>query len=265
MAAKTKAEENVPGPDTFDFDSYISGTSTFPEFSHTIYLDQASGIELARTADEYTALAKRGKAIERRRRVMSESTTSLVDDEWEKLAAELEDITVKTDALEIRMKDLETKVKASGLTLTFQVGTAQKLGKVVRRAEKEYQKKHGKGSNDDVEHLTNKGRYLLVAQLAAYCTKITLPDGTDQQPPSAEGFESLMDRLISSESARLMMALNKALDSSGEWADRVDAGFPGGSHDLGEESMGDSGSEDSEVLVDSSIDAPDGKEKLLER
>lgn len=266
MAVKVKAEDEapVPGPDTFDFDDYIAGKSTFPEFTHTVYLDQAAGIELANVVDEYDALAKRGRNIIRRQGMMSEMpTASLVDDEVEKLAEELDEIEAKTAELETRISDLEEKVKASGLTLVFQVGTAQKLGKVVRRAEKEYNKRHGKGADDDPEYITGKARHVLVAQLVGYCTKIVLPNGTEQNPPGEEGFGKLLDSLISSESVRLLTALNKSLDSSGKWADRVDAGFPGGRTDVGEMPVGGAGTEDSEGLVTSPADAVSGKEDEL--
>lgn len=252
MVVKVKAgdEAPVPGPSTFDFDSYISGKSTFPEFSHTVYLDQASGIALANMVDEYDVLAKRGKSIIRRQSVMSEmSSASLVDDEVESLAEELDGIEARTTELEKSIRDLEDKVKDSGLTLVFQVGTAQKLGKVVRRAEREYNKRHGKGADDDPEYITGKARHVLIAQLVGYCKQIILPDGSRKDPPDENGFANLLDSLISSESVRLLIALNKSLDSSSKWADRVDAGFPGGGSDMGDGTLGGPGTEDGEELV----------------
>lgn len=264
MAVKVKAgdEAPVPGPDTFSFDDYISGKSTFPEFSHTVYLDQATGIDLANAVDEYDALAKRGHGILRRQGAMAEmARASLVDDEVEKMAEELDDIESRTGELEKTIKSLEDKVKESGLTLVFQVGTAHKLGKVIRRAEREYNKRHGKGSDEDVEYVTGKGRHVLIAQLVAYCTKIVLPDGTEQKPPGEEGFGKLLDSLISSESVRLLVALNKSLDSSGKWAERVDAGFPGGGTDMGEVPLGGAGAENGTGLVSTPADDSDGEEE----
>lgn len=263
MAVKTKAgdEAPIPGPDTFNFEDYISGKSTFPEFTHTVYLDQASGIALANIVDEYDTLAKRGRSIIRRQGVMAEmSSASLVDEEVEKLAEELDEIESRTAELEKEITDLEEKVKASGLTLVFQVGTAQKLGKVVRRAEKEYNKRHGKGADDDAEYITGKARHVLIAQLVGYCTKIILPNGEEQKPPGEEGFGRLLDSLISSESVRLLTALNRSLDSSGKWAERVDAGFPGGGADVGDGTVGSADPEDGPVLVGSAADAHDREE-----
>lgn len=263
MAVQVKASDEapVPGPNTFNFNDYISGISTFPEFSHTVYLDQASGIALADAAEEYDSLAKRAKTIMRRQGLTS--SASLVDDEVEQMAEELDVIEAKAKDLEKVITGLEEKVKSSGLTLTFQVGTAQKLGKVVRRAEKEYIKRHGKGADDDPEYITGKARHVLIAQLVAYCTKITLPDGTDQKAPDEEGFSRLIDALISSESVRLLTALNRSLDSSGKWAERVDAGFPGGSADVGDGPVGDLRTEDRQELGNTPTnDLPGKKDEL---
>lgn len=252
-------DQVVPGPDTFDFNEYISGKSTFPEFSHTVYLDQATGIELAQLAEEYEGLADRGKVLQRKLRSLGESSVrSFVDMDREELTDELEEIQGKTSGLEERIQFLEKKVVKSGLTLHFQAGTAQKLGTIVRNAEKEYHKKHGRGADDDLEYLSKKTKYVLVAQLVGYCTKVVLPDGVQQNPPAREGFERLLDSLISSESVRLLETLNKSLDSSQDWAERLDAGFPGGSSDLGDGEVGGSSTEDSESMVGSSPDPADG-------
>src|SRR5690606_41492742 len=48
-----EAEVKIPGPDTFSLADYIEGKSTFPSFTHTVYLDQESGTKLVQLADEY--------------------------------------------------------------------------------------------------------------------------------------------------------------------------------------------------------------------
>lgn len=257
MAVKATSEDEAPtpGPDTFDFDDYIAGKSTFPRFSHTVYLDQAAGMELAEVAEEYEKLAKRGRAIIAQQNKMSETPShSFVDEEAERLADELESIEEKTSSMERTISELEEKVKASGIVLTFQVSTAQKLGKIHRQAEKEYQKLHGKGRDTDVEYVTGKAEHVLLSQLDAFCVEITLHDGTKQKPPGREGFSKLLSSLVPSESMRLMMALSKALDASSDWAKRVDAGFPSGSVDVEEESVDRAGSEGSSIVGSSPLD-----------
>ena len=75
-------------PGTFDFNAYISGVSTFPEFQHVVFLDQKSGAELHSLSQEYDRLAERGKEIMRIQARMSDSSTrSFVDEEAEELSS----------------------------------------------------------------------------------------------------------------------------------------------------------------------------------
>jgi hypothetical protein len=233
-----------PTRETFDFAAYVAGKSTFPTFDHTVYLDQHNGVALARAAEEYTKLAERIQEIGRIRAAMAEQAyTPLVSQEAEELADELGEAEERIGELEQRIESLKKTVRESGLTLHLRVGTPQGLGKIVRTAEKQYHEKFGRKADDDPEYLSGKGIYVLAAQLAAYCTGIELPDGREQAAPDREGFLQLLDALISPESARLMQALNDALDSSATWADQIDAGFPGGGADVGGEPVGGLGAE----------------------
>lgn len=253
------AAAGAADPSTFDFDAYISGASTFPEFQHVVYLDQKSGAELHDLRTEYDALADRGREILQIQANMADSSTrSLVDEEAEELASELGVIEEKTSAMAPKINALRDKVLSTALTLNFQAGTAQKLGTVIRQTEKAFHKKHGRKADDDLEYVTARSKAILAAQLSAYCTKIILADGTEQDPPSDEGFLRLIDSLISSESMRLMMTLNKSLDSSADWAEKIDAGFPGGRDEPGEEPVDRPAAEDIPFLVGASADAADG-------
>lgn len=253
------AADRAADPSVFDFNAYISGTATFPEFEHTVYLDQRSGIDLYELSQEYDKHAERGREIMRIQANMAESSTrSFVDEEAEDLAAELEKIEKVTAELAPKINALERKIRQSALKLVFQGGTAQKLGAVVRQAEKEFHKKHGRKDDTDLEYLTAKSKAILAAQLTAYCTKIVLADGTEQDPPNSVGFMQLLDALISSESVRLMATLNKSLDSSADWAEKVDAGFPGGRDESREEPVAGAGAQDGPFLVPATPDAPDG-------
>lgn len=260
MATKSNAvtESGGSDPSEFDFNAYVAGASSFPKFSHTVYLDQDGGIELDRVSEEYDKLAERGREIIQTQERMADSPTrSLVDEEAEELSAELTKIERKCSELEPKIKDLHDRVASSALKLHFQSNTAQKLGQVIRQAEKNFHKKHGKKDDSDMEYVTARSKALLAAQLAAYCTGITLSDGTFQSSPDEGGFDTLLDSLISSESVRLMSTLNKHLDSSADWADRIDAGFPGGRDEQGSQSVGYSNPEDSEGVVPSTNDSDD--------
>jgi hypothetical protein len=259
------AQENpVPGPDTFDLTRYVEGKSTVPRFNHTVYLDQAAGAELEEAIQEAEHLAKRKREIQVKQNQRADSPSySLVDDEAEELVLELGEIDSRVPVLDKRIKALSEQISGSGLTLIFEVPPAKKLGRVHRKAEQEYQKIHGKGKDSDLEYVTGRAEYVLLAQLQSFCVEMRTPDGSIVKPPEEggfprSGFESLLDRLIPSESLRLMTALNQAMDASADWAKKIDAGFPGGSPDMEREQVGDSRTEDGQELGSSSADTVPG-------
>lgn len=212
----------VPGPDTFNFEDYVVGKSTFPTFKHTVYLDQEAGARLQDLIDESGDLEAKIKKYENDR--SDRLGLSMVDDS----TIDVSEVYDRLKAVSEEMKELEKEIKSTGLTLVFQVSTVDKLTTVVREAEKAFIKKHGRGADDDISHMSLKSRYILMAQLKAYCIKVISSEGIESKPPSEQGFGVLLDRLISSESVRLLQSLNKGLDSGTTWAEKVDAGFPGG-------------------------------------
>jgi hypothetical protein len=56
--------------------------------------------------------------------------------------------------------------------------------------------------------------------------------GREVPPPTHRGAEKLIMSLISSEMMRLMESIATGLSASQEWAEKLDAGFPGGSPDV---------------------------------
>lgn len=248
----------APGPDSFDLDAYISGVASFPKFKHTLYLDQKTGIELNTAYEEKDASEKMIRELKELRDKGAEAgTMGLADNRYAELTERIEAEEAEVAKVEIRIKELEQVIVSRGLTLHFQVGNASKLGSVVRKAERAYEKKNGKGASDDIEYITGKTRAVILAQLGAYCIGTSIPtdpvdkDGdpvTMHPAPSEAQMEKLIDGLISSEMVRLMIAVNKGLENSSEWSERVDAGFPGGSSHLGSESLGGARAEDGAFL-----------------
>lgn len=256
---KSGAEEPmVPSPDTFDFSEYVAGRSTFPKFPHTVYLDQDSGNALLGMYDECEKTAEEGKRVEEQLKFARGSVSrSFVDDDVENLEEQLASIRARAEGLEEEKKRLEDKVRSTSMTLTFQVGNAEKLGSVSRAAEKEFVKKNGPGSDNDLEYMARRHKYVLSYQMAEYCVRVTSPDGREGSLPGVKDFIHLMDSLTPSESLRLAQAINSALDSSSTWADRLDAGFPGGGTDVEGSQMGSACSEVSEVVGDPSAGLAD--------
>lgn len=264
-----KTSGPVPGPDNFSFDAYISGKSTFPEFSHTVYLDQASGIELAEAIEEYETTVKEIEALREKQRVLVEAGgLSLADDKLSDISDAVSAADLDIERLDRSISELTEKIKETGVCLHFEAGTPQKFSKVLRKADKAYTKAHGAIDESDVEHITGRTRNILVHQLSSYCIGWETPSEKEENDrlekeakekgekfkrvlrdaPSQESFGAMLDSLIGSETMRLLTALNKGLDASAEWASRIDAGFPGGGSDLGAGSLGGAGSENSSVM-----------------
>lgn len=248
----------APGPDNFDLDAYITGVASFPKFKHTLYLDQKTGIELNAVYEEKDASEKMIRDLKELRDKGAEAgTMGLADNRYAELTERIEEEEAEVSKAEARIKELEQVIISRGLTLHFQVGNASKLSSVVRKAERTYEKKHGKNNPEDIEYVTGKTRVVLLAQLDAYCIGTSIPtDPVDKEgepvslrpAPSEAQMEKIVDGLISSELVRLMIGVNKGLENSSQWSERIDAGFPGGSAHVGDESLGGSGTEDGAFL-----------------
>lgn len=257
----TAAGYPEPGPDTFNFEDYLEGISTFPVFDHTSYLDQRSGAELGRVFEELEGLLEEQADLEKRiEKRTQQAANSFVD-------AALDDMQEQRDELEKRLKvlldkrdALNEKIKASAVTLTFQVKTPEELGNVTREATRQFHKENQKfknASEDDLDYITARSRYMLTAQIAHFCTGIKLPDGREVPPPTRQGAEKLLGSLISSEMMRLMESVGTGLSASQEWANKLDAGFPGGSPDVEDVSLDQDRPQGGEVVGLASIDDAD--------
>lgn len=258
-----------PGPDNFSFEDYLEGNSTFPVFEHTAYLDQKSGAELATVEDELEELVKQleqvGKSIRKRTETSANSFVDSVLDgyqeEQEKLESEVKSLLERRDSL--RKKIFETSV-----TLVFQVKTPEELGSVTREATRQFHKDNQQykgASEDDLDYITARSRYTLTAQISHFCIEMRVP-GRKQPvpPPTRQGAELLLRKLISSEMLRLMESVGTGLSASRDWADKIDAGFPGGGADVEEVRLGPVDGEDRESLGNDSDDDADGGTERLE-
>lgn len=241
-----------PGPDNFSFEDYLEGQSTFPVFEHTAYLDQKSGAELGVVLDELEALIDQQDLVEKQIRKRTETTTnSFVDSVMDDLLEQRDALDKKIKSLTEQHDELQTKIIKSGITLVFQVKTPEELGTVTREATRQFHKAHPqfKGvSEDDLDYITARSRYTLTAQIAHFCTEVKLPDGRSVPPPTQNGADLLLKKLISSEMMRLMESVGTGLSASRDWADKLDAGFPGGSTDVEEVSVAEAAPEDRQIM-----------------
>lgn len=256
-----------PGPDNFSFEDYLEGQSTFPVFDHTAYLDQKSGAELGAVLDELEALVDRYDLVEKQIHKRSEtSANSFVDSVMDDLQEQREVLDKEIKELDARRGELQKKIVKSGLTLVFQVKTPEELGTITREASRQFHKEnpHFKGaSEDNLDYVTAHSRYTLTAQISHFCTEMHLPDGRTVPPPTQKGADLLLKKLIASEMMRLMESVGTGLSASRDWADKIDAGFPGGSPDVEEVSLDQADPEDSQIMGGTPHDDADGPAERL--
>jgi hypothetical protein len=254
-----------PGPDTFNFEDYLEGKSTFPEFDHVAYIDQRSGAELADVSDTLDDLVEE---LDKLDKVISDRSNSpasgLVDPVLDQYLNDRDTITSEIEQLQKRKDELRVKILSTAIKLTFQVKTSEELGEVTRAAARKFLHDHPNyknASEDDLEYMTARTRYTLAAQISHFCIRMTLSDGRVVAPPTPQGAEKLMRKLISSEMVRLMESVGTGLSASREWASKLDAGFPGGGSDVEDVKLVEARTEDSQSLGDSP--APDADREAV--
>lgn len=242
-----------PGPDNFSFEDYLEGNSTFPVFEHTVYLNQKSGAELGALYEEMNELVSQLEAVEKQVKRHNENAgNSFVDSALDNLLERKEALEGQIGKLDARCDELREEVLKTSVTLVFQVKTPEELGTITRDATRQFHKENPqfKESNEkDLDYITAISRYSVTAQIAHFCTMLRLSDGSEKPPPTRKGADLLLKKLIASENMRLMEAMGTGLGASLEWADKLDAGFPGGSPDVEEVGVGEAPAEDGEIVV----------------
>lgn len=251
-----------PGPDNFSFEDYLENKSTFPVFEHTVYLDQKSGAELGALYEEMEEIVGQLEAVEKQIKSHNQNAgNSFVDSALDNLLGQKEDLESQISKMDAKCDELRDEIVKSGVTLVFQVKTPEELGTVSRAATRQFHKENPqfKESNEkDLDYITAISRYSVTAQIAHFCTEMKLADGRKVPPPTRSGADLMLKKLIASENMRLMEAMGTGLGASVEWADKLDAGFPGRSADVEEIGMGQTPAESSEIVVSAPADHADG-------
>lgn len=251
-----------PGTDNFSFEDYLENNSTFPVFEHTVYLNQKSGAELGALYEEMNELVSQLEVVEKQVKRHNENAgNSFVDSTLDNLLLQKEALEGQISKMDARCDELRDEVVKSGITLVFQVKTPEELGTITRDATRQFHKENPqfKESNEkDLDYITAISRYSVTAQIAHFCTMLRLPDGSEKAPPTRSGADLMLKKLIASENMRLMEAMGTGLAASLEWADKLDAGFPGGSPDVEEVGVGEVPAEDGEIVVSAPADHADG-------
>lgn len=257
-----------PGPDTFNFDDYLAGKSTFPTFKHTAYLDQEAGSKLGLVLDELETLIERQALTEKRIKARTEeSANAFVDPLLDELTEEREEISDLIRAALAERDELNKTIVDSALTLVFQVKTAEELGTVTREATRKFRKENPQYKNtdeNDLDYLTARSRYTVTAQIAHFCTSMLDSKGRKAPAPTQQQADALLTRLISSEMMRLMESVGTGLSASQDWANKIDAGFPGGGADVEDLSLDQVIAQNSESLERATADDADWRGDNLE-
>lgn len=251
-----------PGPDNFDFEAWLDDESTFPVFNHKVFVDQKAGAEYAALDGELEELSQLkinlDAQIENR---LKASANSFVDATLDRLHEERDEVEAEIEEAVKGLKELAAQINRTAITMHFQVKTPEELGTVTREATRQFHKENAKFKNaneEDLDYITARSRYMLTAQIAHFCTGMTLhKEDRKVGPPTRQGADKLMTKLVSTEMMRLMEAMGRGLSDSRDWANKIDAGFPGGSPDVEEVSLGEAGLEDRPILGGSSPDHAD--------
>lgn len=251
-----------PGPDTFNFETWLEGEATFPVFEHTVYLNQKAGAELAQVESEVEELTREQNSLDKRIEAHGrQGASAFVDVERDALLAERDKLEAHLVKLLAKRDELFDAIKKSAITLTFEVKTPEELGRITREATRQFHQENTqfKGAKeDDLDYITARSRYMLAAQIAHFCTKMYLHKvDREVPPPSVKDANALINKLISSEMMRLMESVGNGLNAAQDWADKIDAGFPGGSPDVEDVRLDQDGAEGSEVVGSASADDAD--------
>lgn len=242
-----------PGPDSFDFDKWLSDEHSFPVFDHTIYLDQRSGVRLADLCDERDELignlTRLDEEIEERR---TSGASSLVDPEMDKLLERRESLAREGARLQKLEKELQERIRRSGVTLYFEVKTPEELGAITRQADRKFLEEnpqHQRSEDGDLDYVTARTRNSLAAQISHFCVGVENSKGDRIDGLTHEQADRLLRKLIAPEMMRLMEKMGTKLSAMQEWADKVnDAGFPGRGTDVVEVGARQDGAEVGESL-----------------
>lgn len=248
-----------PGPDNWDFETWLDDESTFPVFKHTVYLNQKAGAEYAILDNELDELVQLKNTLEAQiENRQKASANSFVDATLDRLTDEREEVEAEIEEAQKGLGELVGQIKKSAVTLHFQVKTPEELGSVTREANRQFHKENPKFKNaneEDLDYITARSRYMLTAQIEHFATGMTIhKTNRDVPPPTRQGADKLMGKLISTEMMRLMEAMGKGLSDSRDWANKIDAGFPGGGPDVEEVGLGEVAAENSESLESATPD-----------
>lgn len=213
-----------PGRGTFDLGDFIQAKSTVPVVSATVYLDADGGVQLQTAIDRLEQVKDEIEALE------GEPKVKLGMAEADPKVAQLDKLNGERATLKETIDGLKARVLGSALYVEFQLNDlklpskANKLAAESVEADEEVEE----DMKEAVAH--DRGLSFLMAGL---CVRITNSKGETIKAPFMWGqFQELRDKLIITESVKLVEAMNQTLMIGNEWTSHIDAGFPGRDSDV---------------------------------
>lgn len=214
----------TPALGTFDLSDYIQKKSTVPVVGATVYLDADGGVQLQ------SAIDRLGEVDEEVEKIEAEPDVKLGIAETNPKTASLSELRDQRAKLKETIKGLKERVLGSALYVEFQLNDLKLPAKANKMALATVE---GDTAIPDDEKPTVANDLGMSFLMAGLCVRITNAQGQTLKAPFVwSQFQELRDRLIITESVKLVEAMNQTLMVGNEWTSHIDAGFPGRDTDV---------------------------------
>lgn len=210
--------DSMPTVETFDLDDFVQEKCTIPVVGVTVFLDADAGKQL------YDSQNRRDELNAALVEVNNSTAPKLAVGETNPKMVRLDEIQRDITLLDEKIAGLEERVRASALLIELQVADAKMPDRVrdtIRAA---------LGGNPNEEKFAEE---TMTAMLAEATVRIMRTDGkVIKGPVSKESMAGLRNKLIVTESTKLVAGLYEALNLNVQWMANIDAGFPGRDADV---------------------------------
>lgn len=210
--------DSTPTMETFDLDDFVQQKCTIPVVGVTVFLDADAGKQL------YDAENRRDELNAALVEVNNSTAPKLAVGETNPKMVKLDELQREISLLDEKIAGLEERVRSSALLIELQVADAKMPDRVrdtIRAA---------LGGNPTEEKFAEE---TMTAMLAEATVRIMRTDGAViKGPVSIESMKGLREKLIVTESTKLVAGLYEALNLNVQWMANVDAGFPGRDADV---------------------------------
>ena len=210
--------DSMPTMETFDLDDFVQQKCTVPIVGVTVFLDADAGKQL------FDAEQRRDELNATMVEVNNSSAPKLAVGETNPKMVKLDQLQREISLLDEKIAGLEERVRSSALLIELQVSDSKMPDRVrdtIRAA---------LGGDSNQEQFAED---TMTAMLAEATVRIMRTDGkVIKGPVSVDSMKGLRDKLIVTESTKLVAGLYEALNLNVQWMANVDAGFPGRDADV---------------------------------